>query len=211
MQEVTPGSRLALDAVYRDADDELVDPTTPLVDILDPTNSVVANDTVPVRSSLGLYDYPAAGYLVPVDAALGVWTARWTGTVDGDLLEALDQFEVVAAVVVDPDESDPITSADPIIIAIRALIGSATPPTDDDLYDIYERLGTVDAVALEVMRGRYADALAGPAKWSVEGDFSIDNTAVIAALSKQVAALEGVVGESPVLTVHSITRSDPWR
>lgn len=96
MQEVTPGSRVALDGVYRDAGENLVDPVTPLVDILDPTNTVIASAVVPVRSSQGLYDYPGAGYLVPSGADLGVWTARWTGTVDGDLLEALDEFEVVA-------------------------------------------------------------------------------------------------------------------
>lgn len=98
MQEVTPGARIALDAVYRNSDDELVDPTTPLVDILDPSSAAVVTDAVPVRSALGLYDYPGGGYLVPADAALGLWTARWTGTVDGNLIEAVDEFEVVAAI-----------------------------------------------------------------------------------------------------------------
>lgn len=97
------------------------------------------------------------------------------------------------------------------LAAIRARIGAATPPTDTDLAVAFDRLGSADAVALEVMRGRYADALAGPAKWSVEGDFSIDNTATIAALSRQVAALEGDIAGPPVMTVHSLTRSDPWR
>lgn len=102
MQEVVRGATVALDAVYRDAGENLVDPVTPLVDILDPANVVIVADAVPVRSSLGLYDYPAGGYLVPADADFGVWTARWTGTVDGDLIEALDEFEVVAATVAVP-------------------------------------------------------------------------------------------------------------
>lgn len=97
MQEVVRGATVALDAVYRDASDNLVDPVTPLVDILDPANIVIVAGVVPVRSSLGLYDYPDPGYLVPDDADYGVWTARWTGTVDGDVLEALDEFEVVVA------------------------------------------------------------------------------------------------------------------
>jgi len=90
---------VALDAVYRNAAEALVDPVTPLVDILDPTNTVIVTGAVPVRSSLGLYDYPGGGYLVPANAAYGVWTARWTGTVAGTAYEALDEFEVVSAVV----------------------------------------------------------------------------------------------------------------
>lgn len=104
MQEVARGARVPLDAVFRNSADELVDPVTPLVDILDPANDVIVTDTAPVRSSLGLYDYPDDGYLVPDDAAFGVWTARWTGTVDGDVNEALDEFEVVAALT--PSDSD---------------------------------------------------------------------------------------------------------
>ncbi len=113
---------------------------------------------------------------------------------------------VIGASVAD---APPIKAGD--LAAIRARIGTASPPTDADLAVALARLGSADAVALEVLQGRYADALAGPAKWSVEGDFSIDNTAVIAALSKQVAALETITGESPVMTVHSLTRADPWR
>ncbi len=94
---------------------------------------------------------------------------------------------------------------------IRSWIGDATPPTDDDLADAFERLGSTGDVALEVLRGRYAASLAGPAKWSVEGDFSIDNSANIALLAKHLKALEGTIGAGPTMTVHSLTRADPWR
>lgn len=105
MQQVARGARIALDAVFRDSAVDLVDPTTPLVDILDPANVVVVADTVPDNGAgLGLFDFPGGGYLVPSDAAYGVWTARWTGTVDGDLIEALDEFEVVPAVA--PPDGD---------------------------------------------------------------------------------------------------------
>lgn len=114
-------------------------------------------------------------------------------------------------IIIGPSVADAPPISAGVLLVIRSRIGTATPPTDADLARSFERLGSADAVALEVLQGRYADALAGPAKWSVDGDFSIDNTAVIAALSKQVAALEGAVGDSPVMTVRSLRRADPWR
>ncbi len=105
MQEVTRGGRAALVVVYRDVTNELVDPPDPLVDIIDSANVVVVAGVEPVRSSLGLYDYPAGGYLVPTDADLGAWTARWTGTVDGSPVTLIDDFEVVAALTPAPTGS----------------------------------------------------------------------------------------------------------
>lgn len=94
---------------------------------------------------------------------------------------------------------------------VRQMVGSATPPTDADLDAIYDRLGKVDDVALEVLQGRFAGLLAGPAKWAVEGDFSIDATANIAALRQQITRLQDSAGEAPVMTVHSLTRADRCR
>lgn len=103
----------------------------------------------------------------------------------------------------------PLTADD--LAEVRKLVGSATPPTDADLDAIYDRLGTVADVALEVLQGRYADLLAGPAKYSVEGDFSVDATANLKALAGVIDDLKSTTGESPTLTVHSLTRADPWR
>lgn len=97
------------------------------------------------------------------------------------------------------------------IAEVRAWIGAGTPPSDDDLATAYDRLGSTNAVALEVLQGRYADALSGPQKWSVEGDFSIDNTETVKALAKQVAELKAILGTGGVMTAHCLTRSDPWR
>lgn len=94
---------------------------------------------------------------------------------------------------------------------IRSEIGSGEPPTDDDLSAAYDRLGTALDVAVEVLAGRYADLVSSPAKWAVEGDFSIDNTATITALARQLAALRAQQGTEPTLTVNSLTRADPWR
>lgn len=103
----------------------------------------------------------------------------------------------------------PLTADD--LAKVRQMVGSAAPPTDADLDAIYDRLGKVEDVALEVLQGRYADLLAGPAKWAVEGDFSIDATANLAALGKQITNLRDSAGEAPVITVHSLTRADRCR
>ena len=91
---------------------------------------------------------------------------------------------------------------------VRAIIGSTEPPSDADLAAAYGRLGSVDAVALEVVEGRYANLIAGPAKWSVEGDFSVDNTETIKRLAGVIADIKGRLNTAPTMTVHSLTRAD---
>lgn len=103
----------------------------------------------------------------------------------------------------------PIAPGD--LAAIRARIGPRTPPSDNELAIALDRLGSVDGVALEVLEGRYAEMIAGPAKWSVEGDFSLDNTESIKRMAEAIGELRAGQGEVPTLTVASITRADPWR
>jgi hypothetical protein len=91
---------------------------------------------------------------------------------------------------------------------IRALIGSKQPPSDADLAVAYDRLGSAEAVALEVLEGRYADLLAGPAKWAVEGDFSVDSSKNIDKLGAAIAGIKGRLNTAPAMTVHSMTRAD---
>ena len=94
------------------------------------------------------------------------------------------------------------------LAAIRALIGSKTPPTDADLTLAFDRLGSVNAVALEVLEGRYADLISSPAKWAVEADFSVDNTETIKHLAGVIADIKGRLNTAPAITVHSMTRAD---
>jgi len=94
---------------------------------------------------------------------------------------------------------------------VRSQIGSATPPTDAELDDAYDRLGSALDVAVEVLEARYADAISGPAKWSVEGDFSIDNTETIKSLRAVLGGLKAQQGTVPTLTVSTLTRAEPWR
>lgn len=75
---------------------------------------------------------------------------------------------------------------------LRAYIGSSTPPTDDDLATRLTALGSVEAVALEVLRGRLADFTAAPSSLTLpEGGYS--STANIAALRADVEKLEATV------------------
>lgn len=75
---------------------------------------------------------------------------------------------------------------------LRSEIGTTEPPDDGELEVAYARLGTVEAVAAEVIRGRLADLLAEPASFTVEG-YSENNAANIAALTKQSQRLDAAV------------------
>jgi len=91
---VTPGSTVTLRGEYRDGAGNLVDPTGQAVSILGPTGAVLVAPTPAVRDSLGLYHYD---YAVPAGAALGTYTARWTGTIGGAAVTGDETFDVVAA------------------------------------------------------------------------------------------------------------------
>lgn len=76
--------------------------------------------------------------------------------------------------------------------ATRAwLIGELGSDTDQvDLEFRYNRLGTARATALEILRQRRADLLASPTVVGVSGVVSINQTANLAALERQIATLE---------------------
>lgn len=99
-QKIGQGGTIPLDAEFTDGTGALVDPGTPLVDILDPDDVAVVSDAVPTRQSTGRYVFE---HEVALDAALGMWTAHWTGSINGVPVVADDPFEVVAAGSVDFD------------------------------------------------------------------------------------------------------------
>jgi hypothetical protein len=103
-QKVGQGGTIRLDAVFKDGAGNLVDPVTPLVDVLNPSDVAVVTDAAPVRAELGRYYYD---YAVAAGAPLGVWTARWTATINSVAVEDDDTFEVVAAgdIVFDPADA----------------------------------------------------------------------------------------------------------
>jgi len=91
---VGQGGTIRLPGEYRDGAGALVDPVDPLVAITNPSGGVVAGAVVPVRDSLGRYH---VDHVAATDAPIGVWTARWTGTINGVPVTAEDRFEVFAA------------------------------------------------------------------------------------------------------------------
>lgn len=73
---------------------------------------------------------------------------------------------------------------------IRSAIGAAAPPTDDDLYDAFDRLDSSDAVIAEVLRARLANLLTQPASFSLSGVYSQSNSETIRALTERLAQAE---------------------
>lgn len=80
------------------------------------------------------------------------------------------------------------------LAAVRAHIGTAEPPTDDELDVAWDRLQSVEAVALEVVRGRLAGLRSRPTIFTVEGDYTENWVGTIKALTDQEAALASATG-----------------
>lgn len=93
-QKVGRGGTITLDAIFTDGAGNLVDPTDPAVTIIDADAVTQATGLTPTKISVGRYELD---YAVDVGAALGVWTARWSGTINSVAVQDDDAFEVVAA------------------------------------------------------------------------------------------------------------------
>jgi tetratricopeptide (TPR) repeat protein len=68
------------------------DPKDPRLAVLDPSSRPVVVLAVPERDAKGLYHYD---YEVAPNAPVGIWTVRWTATLNGLDLTGEDTFEVV--------------------------------------------------------------------------------------------------------------------
>lgn len=91
---------------------------------------------------------------------------------------------------------------------LRSQVGTATPPTDEDLDVYFDRLLTVEAVAEEILETRLADLLAGPASFSISGKYSENNAANIKALQDRLASLRV---EFPAIGGSTVTIKYPVR
>lgn len=78
-------------------------------------------------------------------------------------------------------------------VELRSHIGTADPPAQADLDARYERLGSIAAVAVEVLRERLANFLAQPAEFDVDGDYSQDVSANIKALQAKLGELTPLI------------------
>jgi hypothetical protein len=88
---------------------------------------------------------------------------------------------------------------------LLAQLGTSTDLTD--LEARYTRLGTSRAVALEVLRERYAALLQQPTGVTVTNVVAINTTANLAAYERQIAALEA--GDPPAPDDPVTAGSDP--
>lgn len=99
------------------------------------------------------------------------------------------------------------------LAAVRAWVGSdVADPTDAVIAARFDVLGSVEAVALELLRARVADLLRDPARVAVDGDVSWDWSKNLEALDRQIGALEGLVAMAAgagvgVLSVGRMQRS----
>ncbi len=94
------------------------------------------------------------------------------------------------------------------LAAIRDHVG--TEPSDEDVQTAWERLGTVEAVAVSVLRRRLADMLARPLELAVDGDYRESFAKNVDALRAKVRELEGAVASGVVpgvVVVTHLTRS----
>lgn len=74
------------------------DPADPRLHILNPSNEPVATWLVPKRHEAGVYYFD---YAVAPDAPIGSWTARWTGTINGEFVGGDDRFDVLQPNVIE--------------------------------------------------------------------------------------------------------------
>lgn len=84
---------------------------------------------------------------------------------------------------------------------LRTKVGSAVDLAV--LQESYDRLGSLDAVAREILETRLADLLADPASFAIPGEYSQDTRTNIENLQKTLASLGGTsdLGEGGVTMV----------
>nr|BEK65742.1 hypothetical protein KPHV_29690 [Kitasatospora purpeofusca] len=88
---------------------------------------------------------------------------------------------------------------DPAALAwLLAQLGSTT--STDDLTARYTRLGTARAVALEVLAERRAALLADPLRLVVDGVVTMDRSANLTGLERQLAQLQTTLGPDETAT-----------
>lgn len=94
---------------------------------------------------------------------------------------------------------------------IRRWVGST--PDDSTLNEIWDRLLSVNAVALEVLGKRLADFEKDPGSLSVVGDFSQSTDVNIRSLNEKIAKLTGLVssGSASGIGVSRLVRRGPDR
>lgn len=95
MITVDQGQTVTLDLAFLDDNQNPVDVSGATVSITDPLGNPVASGLVPTATgSTGAYEYQ---YAVPLTAALGVWSASWSGTSSGSSFGGVTLFNVIGS------------------------------------------------------------------------------------------------------------------
>jgi hypothetical protein len=131
-QTVGQGGTIALDAEFKDGSGTMVDPITPQVDIIDPAATTIVTNATPVRDGLGRYHY---NFAVPTGAPLGIWTAHWTGTINGAGVGADDHFTVTAPGGIGFEPGSLVTVDDVLALAGVTLSDAKKEALADQLAD----------------------------------------------------------------------------
>lgn len=89
------GSPVDLPVEYRNGAGVLVDPPDPLLaELIDPNGVDVLAGVIPDRLGVGRYHHV---WDAPADAVIGAYVVRWTGTIDGVLVEGDDELDLITA------------------------------------------------------------------------------------------------------------------
>lgn len=83
------------------------------------------------------------------------------------------------------------------LATVRVEISDATPPTDADLDAIHDRVLTVKATILAVLKKRLAAYIADPGQFIIPGEYGQNTAKNIEALERQIARVQrGDYGET---------------
>lgn len=192
MQQVAQGGTVTLTSVYETGAGDLVDPTSPAIDIVDADGTELVTNATPTRLSLGNFSY---AYVVPANGDIGVWQAHWTGTIDGLNAGGDDFFNVVTPGAI-------ITSTYDLLTLDEAKAALNIPLADDTFDD--EVASYITAVSQRI------DDLCGPVvKRSVSEEIHDGSVAVILPDRTPVAAVGSVTeyanGTGTALTAETLT------
>jgi hypothetical protein len=121
MDQVYQGGQYTGRVVYRLSSDALTDPVTPVASAFNPSGDALFTEQPLVRDDLGMYHI---SFVIPADAEIGDWQMQYFGTINGDLVETIDTFEVL--------NSGIITALESMITRIRLLVGEKIPLGGDE-------------------------------------------------------------------------------
>jgi len=188
VQRILIGKEERIYREYRDADNELTDPTAPIVNIYDPTGDYYDSGS-PLKESTGIYYFSVT---LPTASSTeeGVYQAYWEGTINS-VFVTMDEPQYFRGTRVPWQVTEP----DNIIQSLRRLIGDIDPDnykvSNQDLY--YYLSDAVDEVQAEYSFGYSITITPTSVTWNL----SLYSTPfVLFKLKTQILVLESMLMDS---------------